>query len=238
VVSSGEQWCFKTRRHLVGVQKLRSLLDESNSGPLWASLGLISFPDLALVIIVGDFTLIFNAVQHGDPKAAEELLPLVYEELRRLAAAKMAHEAPGQTLQPTALVHEAWLRLAGATSQGWNGREHFFRASAEAMRRILVDRARQRAAEKRGGNPHRTELSESKVQGIQNDEQILAVHEALDQLALRDPVSADLVKLRNFVGLSMAEAAESLGLPLRTAERQWTFAKAWLRQQINQSASR
>lgn len=188
--------------------------------------------------IVSDLTLILNAAHQGDPKAAEELLPMVYEELRRLAAAKMAQEAPGQTLQPTALVHEAWLRLIGTPRQGWNGREHFFRAAAEAMRRILVDRARQRSAEKRGGNPHRTELSESKVQGVQNDEQILAVHEALDQFALYDPVSAELVKLRYFVGMNMGEAAESLGLPLRTAERQWTFAKAWLRQQISESASR
>jgi RNA polymerase sigma factor (TIGR02999 family) len=172
-----------------------------------------------------------------DPKAAEVLLPLVYEELRRLASAKMAHETPGQTLQPTALVHEAWLRLAGA-DQSWSGREHFFRAAAEAMRRILVDRARQRAAEKRGGNPHRTELSDSKIPDVQHDQQILAVDEALDQFARRDPVSAELVKLRYFVGMSMGEAAESLGLPLRTAERQWTFAKAWLRQQISQSASR
>jgi RNA polymerase sigma factor (TIGR02999 family) len=186
---------------------------------------------------VGDLTLLFNAVQQGDPKAAEELLPLVYEELRRLAAAKMAHEVPGQTLQPTALVHEAWLRLAGA-DQTWNGREHFFRAAAEAMRFILVDRARHRAAQKRGGNPHRTELSDSKVRGVQSDEQILAVHEALDQFALRDPVSAEIVKLRYFVGMSMGEAAESLGLPLRTAEWHWAFAKAWLRQQINEGASR
>jgi RNA polymerase sigma factor (TIGR02999 family) len=206
--------------------------------------GSISFElDLVSVIwdcsiIVSDVTQILAAVAQGDLVAAEELLPLVYEELRRLAAAKMANEAPGQTLQPTALVHEAWLRLAGTPRQGWNGREHFFRAAAEAMRRILVDRARQRIAEKRGHNPHRTELSESKVQGVQNDEQILAVHEALDQLALRDPVSAELVKLRYFVGMSMAEAADSLGLPLRTAERQWTFAKAWLRQQINEGASR
>ncbi len=188
-------------------------------------------------IIVSDLTQILQAVAHGDRTAAEDLLPLVYEELRRLAASKMANEAPGQTLQPTALVHEAWLRLAGA-DQTWNGREHFFRAAAEAMRFILVDRARQRAAQKRGGNPHRTELSDSKVRDAQSDEQILAVHEALNQFALRDPVSAELVKLRYFVGMSMGEAAKSLGLPLRTAERQWTFAKAWLREQINEGGSR
>ena len=160
------------------------------------------------------------------------MLPLVYNELRKLAAAKMASEAPGQTLQPTALVHEAWLRLAGTADPGWNGREHFFRAAAEAMRRILVDRARQRTAQKRGGNPHRTELSDSKIPALSQDDQVLAVHEALDQLVLRDPVSAELVKLRYFGGLSMAEAAGSLGLPLRGAERMWTFAKAWLREKI------
>jgi RNA polymerase sigma factor (TIGR02999 family) len=177
-------------------------------------------------------TRILNAVGAGDAQVAEKLLPLVYEELRRLAAAKMANQAPGQTLQPTALVHQAWLRLAGAASQGWNGREHSFRAAAEAMRRILVDRARQRTAEKRGHNPQRTELSDSKIQAVSQDDQMLAVDEALEQLALRDPVSAELVKLRYFVGLSVAEAAESLGLPLRTAERMWTFAKTWLREAI------
>jgi RNA polymerase sigma factor (TIGR02999 family) len=183
-------------------------------------------------------TQVLEAVGAGDAQAAEKLLPLVYEELRKLAAHKMANEAPGQTLQPTALVHEAWLRLAGATTQGWNGREHFFRAAAEAMRRILVDRARQRTAAKRGHNPQRTEWSDSKLQAVSPDEQMLAIHEALDQLARRDPVSADLVKLRYFVGLSMAEAAESLGLPLRTAERMWTFAKTWLREAIQAGGDR
>ena len=172
----------------------------------------------------------------GDAQAAEELLPLVYEELRRLGAAKLAHEGPGQTLQPTALVHEVWLRLTQA-HQHWNGREHFVRAAAEAMRQILVDRARRRAAEKRGGNAQRTELSDSKLPGGSGDEQILAINEALDQFAIRDPVAAELVKLRYFVGLSMAEAAESLGLPLRTAERQWTFARAWLRKAMEENHS-
>jgi RNA polymerase sigma factor (TIGR02999 family) len=181
---------------------------------------------------MSDVTQILEALAHGDPTVADELLPLVYDQLRRLAAARMAQEPPGQTLQPTALVHEAWLRLAGAKPQGWNGREHFFRAAAEAMRRILVDRARQRAAEKRGGNPHRTELSDSKVPVFVEDDQLLSVNEALDELARRDPLSAELITLRYFAGLSMAEAAGSLGLPLRTAERLWTFAKAWLRQEI------
>jgi RNA polymerase sigma factor (TIGR02999 family) len=192
----------------------------------------------ATFLAVSDVTRILEAVAHGNPTAADELLPLVYEELRRLAAAKMASEAPGQTLQPTALVHEAWLRLAGATSQGWNGREHFFRAAAEAMRRILVDRARQRAAEKRGRNPQHTELSDSKIPAVSEDDRMLAIHEALDQLALRDPASADLVKLRYFVGLGMGEAAESLGLPLRTAERMWTFARTWLREEIQAGGKR
>ena len=182
-------------------------------------------------------TQILDRAQSGDPKAAEELLPLVYDELRRLAAARMANEAPGQTLQPTALVHEAWLRLAGDTHQRWNDRQHFFRAAAEAMRHILVDRARQRGAQKRGGHLRPTELSDSKVPIVSADDELLAVHDALEQLALRDPVSAELVKLRYFAGLSMPEAAEALNLPLRTAERMWTFAKAWLRKAIGESSS-
>jgi len=181
-------------------------------------------------------TEILEAISAGEPQAAEQLLPLVYDELRRLAAAKMAKEAPGQTIQPTALVHEAWLRLA-RPGESWSGREHFFRAAAEAMRRILVDRARHRAAAKRGSNPLRTELSDSKIPVVSRDEQMLAVDEALDQFAVRDPISAELVKLRYFVGLSMAEAAESLGLPLRAAERRWTFAKAWLRNAIQDGGS-
>ncbi len=183
-------------------------------------------------------TQVLQAMGAGEEQAAEKLLPLVYEELRKLAAHKMAGEAPGQTLQPTALVHEAWLRLTGASTQGWNDREHFFRAAAEAMRRILVDRARQRTAAKRGHDPQRTEWSDSKLQAVAEDDQMLAIHEALDQLALRDPVSADLVKLRYFVGLSMGEAAESLGLPLRTAERMWTFARTWLREAIQAGGGR
>ena len=180
-------------------------------------------------------TRILARVQEGELKAAEELLPLVYEELRRLAAAKMANEAPGQTLQPTALVHEAWLQLAGNAQQRWNDRQHFFRAAAEAMRHILVDRARQRGAQKRGGHLRPTELSDSKIPIVSADDELLAVHDALEQLAQCDPTSAELVKLRYFAGLSMREAAEALNLPLRTAERMWTFAKAWLRKAIVES---
>jgi RNA polymerase sigma factor (TIGR02999 family) len=186
---------------------------------------------------VSDVTHILDRAQSGDPKAAEELLPLVYDELRRLAAARMANEAPGQTLQPTALVHEAWLRLAGDAHQRWNDRQHFFRAAAEAMRHILVDRARHRGAQKRGGHLRPTELSDSKVPIVSADDELLAVHDALEQLAQRDPTSAELVKLRYFAGLSMPEAAEALNLPLRTAERMWTFAKAWLRKAIGESPS-
>jgi len=186
---------------------------------------------------MSEVTQILGRVERGDGKAAEELLPLVYEELRRLAASKMADPQAGHTLQPTALVHEAWLRLVGSPAQSWNNRQHFFRAAAEAMRHILVDRARQRNAQRRGGQLQQTELSESKAPVTSPDDELLAVHEALDQLALRDPLSADLVKLRYFAGLSMAEAAQALSIPLRSAERLWTFAKAWLRKVIRQEHS-
>jgi RNA polymerase sigma factor (TIGR02999 family) len=184
---------------------------------------------------MSDVTQILDRVERGDGKAAEELLPLVYEELRKLAAAKMAYEQPGQTLQPTALVHEAWLRLAGETH--WNNRQHFFRAAAQAMHRILVDRARQRNAQRRVGHLQQTELTESKVAADPRDDELLAVHEAMERLAQKDPVSADLVNLRYFVGLNMAQAAEALGIPLRAAERLWTFAKCWLRKEISQERS-
>jgi len=184
---------------------------------------------------VSDITQILERVEQGDGKASEELLPLVYEELRRLAAQKMAQEQPGQTLQPTALVHEAWLRLAGESR--WNNRQHFFRAAAQAMHRILVDRARQRSAQRRGGSRQQTELTESKALASSPDDELLAVHEALERLAQRDPVSADLVNLRYFAGLNMAEAAQALGVPLRNAERLWTFAKTWLRKEIGREFS-
>ena len=182
---------------------------------------------------MSDVTRLLDRAQQGDANAAEELLPLVYEELRRLAAAKMAAERPGQTLQPTALVHEAWLRLAGGPDRKWNDRQHFFRASAEAMRRILVDRARERSSQKRGADLPATDLSESKlIAPAGEDDELLAIHDALEELARRDPISADLVKLRYFVGLNMADAAAALNLPLRTAERTWAFARTWLRKEI------
>ena len=174
-------------------------------------------------------TQLLGAADARDGQAAEQLLPMVYEELRRLAAARMANEAPGQTLQPTALVHEAWLRLVGGQAQHWQNRAHFFAAAAEAMRRILVERARRRKVLARGGFAHQTELTESALCLPAPDDELLAMHQALDQLAAEDPLAAELVKLRYFVGLSMPEAAEALDLPLRSAERIWTFARAWLR---------
>lgn len=181
---------------------------------------------------MSDVTQMLQAVQRGDAEAAAELLPLVYEELRRIAAWKMAQEQPGHTLQPTALVHEAWLRMVGDGNPEFAGRAHFFAAAAEAMRRILVDAARRKRSLKRGGSVERTDLHESLL--IQNapSEEMLAVNEALDLLAAENPTAADLVKLRYFVGMTMEEAAVALGLSLRTAGRLWTYARAWLRRRI------
>lgn len=176
-----------------------------------------------------------DAIQHGDPKAAGELLPLVYDELRRIAAHKMASEAPGHTLQPTALVHEAWLRLAGNGAQTWENRGHFFAAAAEAMRRILVDHARRKLSQKRGSGAERVELNESMIVLSAPPDELLAVNEALDQLVQEDPQAAELVKLRYFAGLTMEEAASALGLGKRTAEGIWTYARAWLHRAIRAS---
>jgi RNA polymerase sigma factor (TIGR02999 family) len=185
---------------------------------------------------MSEVTRILNAVQQGDLKAAEELIPLVYEELRKLAAHKMANEAPGQTLQPTALVHEAWLRLVGKDEPArFQNRAHFFGAAAEAMRRILIERARRRKALEKGGFVTPEECTESKLVVTAPADELLAVHAALDSLAVEDTVAADLVKLRYFVGMSMPEAAEALGMPLRSAERLWTFARAWLRNEMRNS---
>ena len=163
---------------------------------------------------------------------SDELLPLVYTELRRLAAAQLAKEKPGQTLQPTALVHEAWLRLEQSHPGSFQGRTHYFRAAAEAMRRILVDRAREKQALKRGGHLDRTELFESKLIQPASEEELLAVHEALEKLAGQDLQSTELVKLRYFAGMTLPEAAAALELSQRSAERLWTFAKAWLRKEL------
>jgi len=178
---------------------------------------------------MSDVTRILEAAQRGDQNAADQLLPLVYEELRQLAAAKMARELCGQTLQPTALVHEAWLRLGGDAQPTWENRAHFFSAAAEAMRRILIDGARKRAVRKESGLASPEELHESRIELQAPADELLAVHEALDGLEVVDASAAQLVKLRYFVGMTLPEAAESLDLSLRTAERLWTFSRAWLR---------
>ena len=178
---------------------------------------------------MSDLTRLLDAAAAGDRRAADELLPLVYEELRKLAAARMAAEAPGHTLDATALVHEAYLRLVG--DQEFDGRGHFFAAAAEAMRRILVDAARRRHAEKRGGQRDRLPLSDVEIAAPEPDE-VLAVNEALDELARVDPQAAHLVKLRFFVGLTAAEAANAMSLSVRSAHDLWAYARAWLRRHM------
>ena len=177
---------------------------------------------------MNEVTSILDRVQQGDPKAAEELLPLVYEELRRLAAQRMANEAPGQTLQPTALVHEVWLKLVGSGPQQWNSRGHFFGAAAEAMRRILIDRARRRKRERHGFGLQRLDLSQVDVAVTTDDDTLLLVDEALDKLAVEAPDKVELIKLRFFAGLSIPDAAQALGISEATAKRHWAFARAWL----------
>ncbi len=182
---------------------------------------------------MNDLTRILNAIDQGDPQAAEQLLPQVYEELRQLAAAKLAQESPGQTLQATALVHEAYVRLVDVDRvRHWNGRGQFFAAAAEAMRRILVDRARRKRSLKRGGDRGRVEFDEATVAAAQDAEEVLGVSDALAGLAAADAQAAELVKLRYFAGLSIAEAAEALNLAPRSADRLWAYARAWLRRAI------
>jgi RNA polymerase sigma factor (TIGR02999 family) len=183
-----------------------------------------------------EVTRILSAIEQGDPQAAEQLLPLVYDELRKLAAQKLAQEKPGQTLQATALVHEAYLRLVGSdkspsdhSEQKWDNRGHFFAAAAEAMRRILVDQARRRQAAKRGGLQKRVEMPESRLAAPMPDDELLALHEALEQLAIIDSAAADLVRLRFFAGLKTTEAAEALGISMRSAHDLWAYARSWLR---------
>ncbi len=182
---------------------------------------------------MSDVTLLLSAIDQGDPRAAEQLLPLVYGELRRLAASKLAREAPGQTVQATALVHEAYLRLLdGGQPQDWNSRGHFFAACAEAMRRILVERARHKQSLKAGGGRRRRELPaiELAVAGPRLD--VLALHEALTRLEQLDPRRAELVKLRFFAGLTIAEAAQALGISASTADNDWAYARSWLRLEL------
>jgi len=178
---------------------------------------------------MSDVTQILDAVGRGDAKAADELLPLVYEELRKLAAARMANEATGHTLQPTALVHEAWLRLAGHDPQvPFANRAHFFAAAAEAMRRILIERARRKSAEKRGGDWQRIDLDKVEIAAEADDDTLLLVNESLEKLSQEDAQAAEIAKLRFFGGLTLEEAAQVLGVTKRTADRYWAFARVWL----------
>ena len=181
---------------------------------------------------MSEVTRVIEAIQHGDLKAAEELLPMVYEELRKLAASKMANEAAGNTLQPTALVHEAWLRLIGNDNPKFAGRAHFFAAAAEAMRRILIDRARRKCALRHGAGQVRVDIQQIDLASPRADDQLLAVNEALDKLAAQDSTEAELVKLRYFVGLTTEEAASLLDISPRTARNYWAHARTWLYHEI------
>ena len=186
---------------------------------------------------MSDVTRILSAIEQGDPRAAEQLLPLVYRELRRLAAQKLGREEPGQTLQATALVHEAYLRLVGGEGQGsppldWANRGHFFAAAAEAMRRILVEQARRRNAIKRGGAAIRQPLDEVELPAPGPDEEVLALHEALEALAETDPDAAAVVKLRFFAGMTAAQAADALGMSVRSAHDLWAYARSWLHRRM------
>ncbi len=181
-----------------------------------------------------DVTHLLQAASAGDPRAAAELMPLVYEELRKLAAHKMAQERPGQTLQATALVHEAWLRLNESNRQEWRGREHFFRAAAEAMRRILVENARRKLRIRHGGQCERVDCELIDLPIAADDEKCLAVHEALHRLAELDPRKAEVVTMRIFIGLEVQEIAVALNASEKTVQRDWTFAKAWLSRELKE----
>jgi RNA polymerase sigma factor (TIGR02999 family) len=185
---------------------------------------------------VSDITLILAKMEQGDESAADELLTKVYEELRKLARSKLARESAGQTLQTTALVHEAWLRLGGEAQPRWENRAHFFGAAAEAMRRILVDNARRKQRDKHGGGLRRMDWTHLDVAMVGDDDTVLAVHEALGRLALHDPVGAKLIELRFFAGLPNVEAAQVLGLTERTAKRTWAYARAWLHKELTEIA--
>ncbi len=180
-----------------------------------------------------ELTVILRRLEQGDPHAANELLPLVYEELRKLAAQKMAHESPGQTLQATALVHEAWLRLGGDDQPAWDNRGHFFAAAAEAMRRILIDNARRKQTRRHGGDLQRVNLDALELAANMDDEQLLALNEALEKFAAHDARKAELVKLRFFAGLTNEQAARALKVSEPTVKRDWAYARAWLFRELN-----
>ena len=184
---------------------------------------------------MADVTRILNAIEQGDPSASDELLPLVYEELRVLANQRLANEKPGQTLQATALVHEAYLRLLGKDGEpNWDNRGHFFAAAAEAMRRILIELARRKQGPRAGGNHHRVELPEQELVGMDSQLDVIELSDALDELSKQDARSAELVKLRFFAGLTINQAAEALGISLTTAKSDWKYAKNWLRAVLHQ----
>ena len=185
---------------------------------------------------MSDVTRILNAIEQGDSKAADELLPLVYEELRILATQKLSREKPGQTLQATALVHEAYIRLVGAENQNWDSSGHFFAAAAEAMRRILVDNARRKKSLKRGEKHQRVNLEDAYLAIEEPSEDIVALDEALSELATSDKLKVDLIKLRYFAGLTLEQAAVSLNLSLTTAKRHWRYARAWLYHRMTASS--
>ena len=203
-----------------------SVIDRSQS--LWSRVRYI-------ITIMTEVTRILEQIQQGDPNAADQLLPLVYDELRKLAAQKMAQEAPGQTLQATALVHEAYVRLVNVEKvQHWDSRGHFFAAAAEAMRRILVESARRKRSRKRGGDLARADLDHEQIVAPEIQEDVVALDQALTKLAGVDKAAADLVQLRYFAGLTLPEAAHILGVSPRTAGRLWSYARAWLRQEMEE----
>lgn len=185
----------------------------------------------------GDITMILQRIERGEEHAAERLLPLVYDQLRHLAAARMAHEAAGHTLQPTALVHEAWLRLGADQQPDWKSRAQFFAAAAEAMRRILIDSARRRLAQRRGGRLEHVNIDDLDVAAGSDDSRVLRVNEALEKFAVDDPKKAELVKLRYFAGFTLEEAAQALDIAEPTARRWWAYARAWLLKEMSTPAS-
>jgi RNA polymerase sigma factor (TIGR02999 family) len=197
------------------------------------ALFIAAHPQYTAGVNPGDITVILQRIERGDEQAAERLLPLVYEQLRQLAAARMAHEAPGHTLQPTALVHEAWLRLGGDQQPDWKNRAHFFAAAAEAMRRILIDSARRRLAQRRGGRQEHVNIDEIDVAAATDDARMLKVNDALEKLALHNAEKAELVKLRYFANFTLEEAAAALNIAEPTARRWWAYARAWLLKEMS-----
>ena len=197
----------------------------------YCSLRLLHYPEG-----VSEVTRILTAIEQGDAKSTDELLPLVYRELRRMAAHKMSAEPAGHTLQPTALVHEAWLKLVDSPAQSWQNRAHFFGAAAEAMRRILIARARRKGRQRRGSGAVHVDVDELEIASPVPEDQLLALNEALDRFATLEPEQAELVKLRYFVGLKIGEAADVLGISEATAKRWWTYARAWLYSEIQSSS--